>query len=249
MTSVNRGLIIVFGALATLALTMVVLVAIVLDGTAREATIAAAGGLGVAAALFAIFVACHGRTAARYYRYADESGASAALPEDRTDVRETIVLDRAFNTMSGSLRKTREELGRLVEEQAALRRVATLVAYGEPPEAVFTAVATEVGQVLGADLTRLLRYEPDEATTVISVWGGPEDLLPPHTCWTIVGSNIPSMVLHKCAPARMDCFARAVSPLCVYLRQHGVLSGVGTPITVDGHCWGVMRPTSAPSPT
>jgi signal transduction histidine kinase len=177
---------------------------------------------------------------ARYYRYADDGGAATTLPADRTDVRETIVLDRAFNTMSGSLRKTREELGRLVEEQAALRRVATLVAYGEPPEGVFTAVAREVGQVLGADLTRLLRYEPDEATTVISVWGGPEDLLPPHTCWTIVGSNIPSMVLHKCAPARMDCFARAVSPLCVYLREHGVLSGVGTPITVDGHCWGVM---------
>jgi signal transduction histidine kinase len=241
MTSVNRRLITLCGALAILATTVVVLASIALESAARELAVAAAGGLGMAAVLFAIFVACHSRVPDRYVRrYSIESGSVATPPAGRHDVRETIVLDRAFNTMSSSLQETREELGRLVEEQAALRRVATLVAYGEPPAAVFAAVAREVGQVLGADLTRLLRYEPDEATTVISVWGGPEDLLPADTCWTIVGSNIPSMVLHKCGPARMDCFARAVSPLCVYLRQHGVLSGVGTPITVDGRCWGVM---------
>jgi signal transduction histidine kinase len=241
MTSVNRRFIIVSGVLAILAVTVVVMAWIALAGTVRELTVATAGGIGVAAVLFASFLACHSRVPGRYVRrYAAENGSATTPPVGRHDVRETIVLDRAFNTMSSSLQQAREELARLVEEQAALRRVATLVAYGEPPAAVFAAVAREVGQVLAADLTRLLRYEPDEATTVISVWGGPEDLLPPDTCWTIVGNNIPSMVLHKCGPARMDCFDSAISPLCVYLRQHGVLSGVGTPITVDGRCWGVM---------
>ncbi len=262
MTSLNRRLIITLLTLAALA---VVLIAIASDHTARQLAVAAASGLGVAAALFAIFFVGHVRPAGRDPRRDDDVNRPAERddadrPAERDDVnppaeracvpprngvRETIVLDHAFNTMSSSLIEAREKLGRLVEEQAALRRVATLVAHGEPPATIFSAVSKEVGQVLGADITRMLRYEPDNATTVIGVWGGPEDLLPLDTCWTIVGSNIPSMVLAACGPARMDCFDAAVSPLCVYLRRHGVLSGVGTPITVNGRCWGVMTAFSA----
>jgi GAF domain-containing protein len=54
-------------------------------------------------------------------------------------------------------------LGQLAAEQAALRRVATLVARGEPPEAVFAAVAEEVGQLFRVDLANLFRYEPDRS--------------------------------------------------------------------------------------
>jgi len=52
------------------------------------------------------------------------------------------------------------ELRRLAEEQAALRRVATLVARGPSPEEVFTAVAEEVGRLLDAEFTILSRHEP-----------------------------------------------------------------------------------------
>ena len=48
----------------------------------------------------------------------------------------------------------------LAGEQAALRRVATLVARGAPPAEVFAAVAEEVGRVLQADRTFLARYNP-----------------------------------------------------------------------------------------
>src|SRR5262249_56776716 len=47
--------------------------------------------------------------------------------------------------------ESREAVARLAEEQAALRRVATLVARGVGPEGVFRAVAAEVGTVFGAD--------------------------------------------------------------------------------------------------
>jgi signal transduction histidine kinase len=153
---------------------------------------------------------------------------------------ETIVLDKAFNAMSSSLRQSRDELRRLADEQAALRRMATLVANGEHPSMVFAAGTKEVGNILGADITRMLRYEPDETTTVVGAWGGPEDVLPLDTRWTIVGRNLPSLVLRRQAAARMDCFIGALSPLCVYLREHGIRSGVGTPIIVRGKCWGVM---------
>jgi HAMP domain-containing protein len=71
----------------------------------------------------------------------------ARLPE--TSAGEIGELERAFNTMGGSLETSRDELTRVLEEQAALRRVATLVARGIPPVEIFSAVAEEIGRLLG----------------------------------------------------------------------------------------------------
>jgi len=59
----------------------------------------------------------------------------------------------------------------LSREQAALRRVATLVARGDDPRALFAGVALEVGHLLGADATRLLRYKEDESAFVVGSYG------------------------------------------------------------------------------
>lgn len=143
-----------------------------------------------------------------------------------------------FDASSNSLPESNEELGRLVLEQAALRRVATFVARGEPPSMIFTAVAKEVAQVLNVNMTRLVRYLPDGSTEVVGVWGGPDEVFPVGCRCTIEGDNLQSRVLRSGAPARMDCFG--VSPICVFLKRHGIRSGVGTPITLGGKCWGVM---------
>ena len=55
----------------------------------------------------------------------------------------------------------RVESERLAEEQAALRRVATLVAGGAPSSEVFDAVAKEVAQVLHLRNAWVCRYEDD----------------------------------------------------------------------------------------
>ena len=62
------------------------------------------------------------------------------------------------------------ELGSFAEEQAALRRVATAVARGAPPEEVFAAVTEEAGLLLRADYTVLSRYDADGLVTVIGAW-------------------------------------------------------------------------------
>src|SRR3954467_10231819 len=62
------------------------------------------------------------------------------------------------------------ELHRLVEEQAALRRVATLVASGATPAEVFEAVSAEVAALIGADGSALTRYEEDGTVTALSGW-------------------------------------------------------------------------------
>src|SRR6476620_992379 len=66
--------------------------------------------------------------------------------------------------------KHRGEPGRLAEEQAALRRVATLVAAGAPPAEVFDAVTAEVAALIAADGCALTRYEADGTITTVSGW-------------------------------------------------------------------------------
>jgi PAS domain S-box-containing protein len=59
----------------------------------------------------------------------------------------------------------------LNREHAALRRVATLVAQGHDAGELFEAVAVEVGQLLRADATRLLRYREDGSASVVGSYG------------------------------------------------------------------------------
>ena len=81
------------------------------------------------------------------------------MPE--TGIGEIGMLEASFNTMAASLERSQAELERYAEDQAALRRVATLVARDVPPGELLESVAREVTGVLGSDSTGLLRYEPD----------------------------------------------------------------------------------------
>ena len=67
----------------------------------------------------------------------------------------------------------REQLQRLLDEQAALRRVATLVARDPEPIEVFEGVCCELGAVLGGEATNLMRFEPDGTQTFLAGWNPP----------------------------------------------------------------------------
>src|SRR5215472_19025825 len=56
--------------------------------------------------------------------------------------------------------QARVELRGFAEEQAALRRVATLVAVAAQPADVFAAITEEAGRLLRADCTAMGRYDP-----------------------------------------------------------------------------------------
>ncbi len=66
--------------------------------------------------------------------------------------------------------ENREALARLADEQAALRRVATLVAKDVPTSQLFAAVVEEVGHLLNADVARMMRYLPGDETAPVAVW-------------------------------------------------------------------------------
>src|SRR6202043_2496662 len=90
--------------------------------------------------------------------------------------------------------ESRFALARLAEEQAALRRVATLVARGTAPEEVFAAVASEVGQLLPAGYAHLGRYEPDRTLTTVAAWGAATVGFPVGSRRILEGKNLGTLV-------------------------------------------------------
>jgi GAF domain-containing protein len=137
--------------------------------------------------------------------------------------------------------QARVELRGFAEEQAALRRVATLVAGGAPPEEVFAAVSAEVGRLLAADVTVLSRYHPDGTATTVAPWGRTGVALPPvGTRVRLDGQNPPTLVFATGAPVRIDDYVDATGPAADAARSWGVRSSVSVPITVEGRLWGVM---------
>jgi signal transduction histidine kinase len=128
----------------------------------------------------------------------------------------------------------------LADEQAALRRVATLVARQPPPRAVFAAVAEEVGRLLDTDFTGMLRYETDGQATVVAIWSRSGFPVSVGTRVTLEGENIAASVLRTQRPARIENFDEATGAVADLLRGLGVRSAAGSPIVVEGRLWGVM---------
>lgn len=174
------------------------------------------------------------------------------MPE--TAPAEVGSLERSFNTMADSLETSRDELRQVAEEQAALRRVATLVARGVSPSEVFGAVAGETGRVLGAQTTVVARFEPGGTATVAGCWdkpGTPGLALPLGSRWPGEQDNVAVRVQRTGEPARMPDYRDAGGAAAAWARERGIGSGVGSPIIVEGRLWGAIMAffgTEAPHP-
>jgi signal transduction histidine kinase len=136
--------------------------------------------------------------------------------------------------------ESRAGLARLAEEQAALRRVATLVARGSPPEDLFAAIVDEVGQLLPVDIAGMGRYESDGTVNVVASWRGAVDHFPVGSRRSLGGENLITIVFETGRPARMDRYADASGPIGVAALATGFRSAVGTPIIVESRVWGVV---------
>ena len=137
-----------------------------------------------------------------------------------------------------STTQAHQDLRRLVDEQAALRRVATLVARGATPGQVFAAVAREVAQALDLPLVEMCRYEPDGTATVIGATG--DHPFQPGTNWVLDGPSLTALVRLTERSARIDDYAGVFGKIGDAARESGVRTGVGAPIVVDGRVWGVV---------
>ena len=137
-------------------------------------------------------------------------------------------------------------LERLAEEQAALRRVATLVAGQAAAGDIFTAVAEEVARLLRADLGGVTRYEPDESMTLVAAWGEGRTFVPVGTRVALVGESESgaTIMLRSGLPVRMTSYEGLSGPVAALMRELGIRSSVGAPIVVDGRVWGTISVAS-----
>ncbi|MDT5233127.1 MAG: hypothetical protein QOI39_3627, partial [Mycobacterium sp.] len=132
------------------------------------------------------------------------------------------------------------EYRRLAAEQAALRRVATLVARGVEPLEVFGAVADEMRRCVPTDTAGLWRFETDGEITKVAA-ADPEALArwPVGTRTPVEGNTIASLVHRSGRPARIDSYDNVAGSIAARVRAVGVSAAVGVPIIVDGRVWGL----------
>jgi signal transduction histidine kinase len=136
--------------------------------------------------------------------------------------------------------QVRAEAERLAEEQAALRRVATMVAQGAPPDEVFAQVAEEAGLRLGVEIVAIHRFEPDGEGCVVGSWGRLGDRVPVGHRLKLDGDSTPALVYRTGRPARVEHYATASGSIAADARRLGLGSAVASPIVVNGRLWGAM---------
>jgi signal transduction histidine kinase len=211
------------------------------DHDYQQATLVAAVGLGASlmvTALSTLYLA-RGvvgpvRRTARMAERLSAGDLEARVPE--TGKAEIGVLERNFNAMGESLQQGRDALARVTAEQAALRRVATCVAEGRPASEVFASVTKEVGLLLDAEITRLLRFESDGSGTVAAAWtrtGNPMAA----GARIDIDTTVAALVRKRGSSARLT----EQSPPGL---SAGSYSAVGAPITVSGALWGAVTALS-----
>jgi signal transduction histidine kinase len=219
------------------------------DSAGRRALAAGAVGLAGSILLVLLFTGYLARVIVRPIRraamMADRLAGgdlSVRLPEN--DVGEIGRLEGSFNAMASSLDASQSESRRLLEQQFALRRVATLVAQGVSPSQVFEVVTREVGLLSGGDFARMERYETDGSVTGLAAWSKDVGQLAVGTRFTLEGVSIAALVRQTDRPVRVDSFADASGPIAQEARRLGIWSSVGCPIVVAGRLWGVIAASS-----
>jgi GAF domain-containing protein len=149
------------------------------------------------------------------------------------------------------------EYRRLAAEQAALRRVAALVARGVEPSEVFDAVTNEMRSCLHAAAAGLWRYETTGEIALLSVAAYLPDAAmkwPVGTRTPIEGNTLAAVVQRSGRPARMDTLDNATGTLAELVRAIGLRAAVGVPVIIDGRLWGLAavgsdRPGAMPADT
>jgi signal transduction histidine kinase len=173
-------------------------------------------------------------------RYSLDPGSS----EDWSVLAAFLVSSLVVSQLAARSQREARRSGRLAGEQAALRRVATLVATGVSPPEVFAAVAREVGVLLGVDAAHMARYELDGTATGVAAWTPAGDQVPVGTHLELEGENVAGLVLRTGRPARVHGDGNAAGPAAALRRELGLRSSVGAPIVVEQRIWGVMVASS-----
>lgn len=170
-------------------------------------------------------------------------GAGPPLPAS-AEARLEMFAKLAAMTISNA--QARTDLRMLADEQAALRRVAELVARAVGEEELFHGVAAEASKLIDDEATTLIRVDDEVTCTVVAVCGGPVGVgtqieLAPED------EGIIRQILRTRSAARLDDYRARPGP--AHARdEYGVGSSVGVPIIVGDSVWGILAATTEGRP-
>ena len=156
----------------------------------------------------------------------------------------------AFATLA-SRRAAASEAARgvLADEQAALRRVATLVAEGASTAEVFAAVADKVSEVMHLPVAAIQRYDEDgETMTMLAASSDRPHPFQPGTRWPLHHSGLAGQVQRTGRAARAQDYTDRRGSFAVVARELGLESVAGAPIIVNGAVWGLVTIASTDAP-
>jgi signal transduction histidine kinase len=165
------------------------------------------------------------------------ASADAPLPEG-TEARLAGFTELVATAISNA--QARDDLRRLVEEQAALRRVATLVARGAQPTEIFDGVCAETGTLIGATSANLVHFTPDGLNLTLAGWSLRNTHVPTGTRLPLGEGTINRLIQSTGAPGRVDDYSAAPGELAALIRGRGIRSEVGAPVIVEGQVWGAL---------
>jgi PAS domain S-box-containing protein len=194
----------------------------------RERTAAEAAAIG------------HGKTTLSFAnRFVRKDGSHRVLEWTATPV----VADRLIYGVARDVTERRQaeaELERLADEQAALRRVATLVVRGVPSAEVFSTVAEELERLFDAQATTIGRLEPDGTMTVVASTGSGSDPMPVGSLLKLQSGMVLAKVMRTGRAARVNDPSRASGFLSQLTQRKRIHCAVAVPIMVEGSLWGSM---------
>jgi diguanylate cyclase (GGDEF)-like protein/putative nucleotidyltransferase with HDIG domain len=168
--------------------------------------------------------------------YDDHTSRTALLSRLVVGGSTYLVLGGTIASGRGLMSRVRARAELLAAEQGALRRVATAVIEGQPPEALFELVAREAASLLGGGGAAILRLDSDRWATVVGSWADAD-----------VGRYVPGAKVEMPPDSNLARARASSSP--VRVDEHPPDSPVGSlgyrasivaPVEVAGRTWGAV---------
>ena len=173
----------------------------------------------------------------------DDDGDVRLLVTSGLDITERESAASELWSLQAELRERLDELSRLAAEQAALRRVATIVARERAPEEVFSAVTEEAGRLLAAESSALLSYSPDgRVGTIVGRWTEADTgAFPVGTVIPVEGENSLTVMVARTGKAgRINDYTDISGEAARRIRAYGFHSVVAAPVVVGARVWGLL---------
>src|SRR5215218_4683779 len=148
--------------------------------------------------------------------------------------------------MTAELTRAEAAQRALAGEQAALRRVATLVAGDAEPSHVFEQVTREVGQLLGVPSASIMRFDDAHTATVVGGWS--EEGTPRFAVGErldLDGDTVVAKVLRSGRAQRVERYDDTTGRLSDRLRGFGYTAAAAAPVRLGGRLWGALAAASA----